>query len=58
MKKVLLSLSYEKEEMPSLSARERKTKLRVAIKEFNDKLLDLVMIQDKMEKFTLLMSNN
>ena len=44
--------------MPSLSARERKTKLRVAIKEFNDKLLDLVMIQDKMEKFTLLMSNN
>ena len=58
MKKVLLFLSCEKEEMPSLSARERKTKLRVAIKEFNDKLLDLVMIQDKMEKFTLLMSNN
>ena len=39
MKKVLLFLSYEKEEMPNLSARERKTKLRVAIKEFNDKLL-------------------
>ena len=42
--------------MPNLSARERKTKLRVAIKDFNDKLLDLVMMRDKMEKFTLLIA--
>ena len=36
--------------MPSLSAKERKAKLRIAIKEFNDKLLNLVTMQDKMEK--------
>ena len=33
--------------MPSLSAKERKAKLRIAIKEFNDKLLNLVTMQDK-----------
>ena len=32
------------------STKERKAKLRVAIKEFNHKLLNLVTIQDKMEK--------
>ena len=36
--------------MPSLSTKERKAKLRVAIKEFNDELLNLVTIQDKLEK--------
>ena len=36
--------------MLSLSTKERKAKLRVAIKEFNDKLLHLVRIPDKMEK--------
>ena len=36
--------------MPSLSTKEGKTKLRVAIKEFNDELLNVVKIQDKMEK--------
>ena len=32
------------------STKERKAKLRIAIKEFNHKLLNLVTIQDKMEK--------
>ena len=32
------------------STKERKAKLRVVIKEFNRKLLNLVTIQDKMEK--------
>ena len=36
--------------MPSLSKKERKRKLRVAIKELNDELLNVVKIQDKMEK--------
>ena len=36
--------------MPSLSTKERKAELRVAIKEFNDELLNLVTIQDKLEK--------
>ena len=36
--------------MPSLSTKERKAKLHVAIKEFNDDLLNLVTIQDKLEK--------
>ena len=36
--------------MPSLSSKERKANLRIAIKEFNDKLLNLVTMQDKMEK--------
>ena len=43
--------------MPSLSTKERKAKLCVANKEFNDKLLNLVTMQDKSERFTLLMSN-
>ena len=36
--------------MPRLSTKERKAKLCVAIKEFNDELLNLVTIQDKYEK--------
>ena len=32
------------------STKERKAKRRIAIKEFNDELLNLVTIQDKMEK--------
>ena len=43
--------------MPSLSTKERKAELCVANKEFNDKLLNLVTMQDKSERFTLLMSN-
>ena len=35
--------------MPSLSTKERKTKSRVTIKEFNSKLSSLVTIQNKME---------
>ena len=37
--------------MSRSSTKERKAKLRVAIKTFNDELLNLVKIQDKMEKF-------
>ena len=33
--------------MPSLSTKERKTKLCIAIKEFNDELLNVVKIQDR-----------
>ena len=36
--------------MPSQSTKERKAKLRVAIKEFNDELPYLVKIQNEMEK--------
>ena len=36
--------------MSRSSTKERKAKLRVAIKTFNDELLNLVKIQDKMEK--------
>ena len=36
--------------MPNLSTKERKAKLRVPIKEFDNEFLDLVKIQDKMEK--------
>ena len=36
--------------MPSHSTKERKAKLRVVIKEFNDELLNVVKIHDKMEK--------
>ena len=36
--------------MSRQSTKERKERLRVAIKEFNDELLNLVTIQDKMEK--------
>ena len=36
--------------MPSQSTKERKAKLRVVIKEFNDELLNVVKIHDKMEK--------
>ena len=36
--------------MPSLSTKERKTKLCTVIKEFHDKLLNLVKIQDRMDK--------
>ena len=36
--------------MPSLSTKGRKTKLRVAIKEFSDDLLNVVKVQDKTEK--------
>ena len=43
--------------MSNPSTKERKVKLRITIKEFNDKLLNLVTIQDKMEKITPLMSN-
>ena len=43
-------IQYKKRKMPSLSTKERKAKLRVAIKEFNDELLNLVTIQDKLEK--------
>ena len=36
--------------MQSLAAKVRKAKLCVAIKEFNDELLNLVTMQDKLEK--------
>ena len=36
--------------MRSQSTKERKAKLRVVIKEFNDELLNVVKIHDKMEK--------
>ena len=36
--------------MSRSSTKERKAKLRVSIKTFNDELLNLVKIQDKMEK--------
>ena len=36
--------------MSRQSTKEREAKLRVAIKELNDELLNLVTIQDKMEK--------
>ena len=36
--------------MPSQSTKERKAKLRVVIKEFNDELLNVVKIHDKMGK--------
>ena len=36
--------------MPSQSTKERKAKSRVVIKEFNDELLNVVKIHDKMEK--------
>ena len=42
-------LSYKKEKMSSLSTKKRKAKLCVAIKEFNDELLNLVTTQDKLE---------
>ena len=38
--------------MPSLSTKERKAKLCIAIKAFNDELLNVVKIQYKMEKKT------
>ena len=44
-------LSYEDIECNSFkSSKERNTKRRIAIKEFNDELLNLVTIQDKMKK--------
>ena len=49
-KKFHVFLSYKKEKMPSLSTKERKTKLCTVIKEFHDKLLNLVKIQDRMDK--------
>ena len=36
--------------MPRLSTKERKGKLRIAAKEFNDKLLNLVTIQYGIKK--------
>ena len=36
--------------MSSLLTKERKRKQHIVIKKFNDELLKLVMIQDKMEK--------
>ena len=42
--------NIRKKKMPSLSTKERKAKWHVAIKEFNDELLNIVKIQDKMEK--------
>ena len=50
-------LLYKKDKMPSLSTKERKAKLCIAIKAFNDELLNIVKIQYKMEKKTLLMSS-
>ena len=43
-------LLYKKDKMPSLSTKERKAKLCIAIKAFNDELLNVVKIQYKMEK--------
>ena len=39
-----------KKECQCQSTKERKAKLRQAIKEFNDELLNVVKMQDKMEK--------
>ena len=43
-------LSYEKKKKSSQSIKERKTKKRIAIKEFNDELLNVVKIEYEMEK--------
>ena len=48
-KKFLRFIEYQKEKMLILSTEERKAKLRIANKEFNDELLSLVKIQDKLE---------
>ena len=43
-------MSCKKEKIPRLSTKERKAKLLMAVKEFNDELLNLVTIQNEMEK--------
>ena len=51
LNKPISSLSYAVTECSSFkSIKEKKAKQRIAIKEFNDELLNLVTIQDKMEK--------
>ena len=45
-----LFIQYKKIKMLSVSTKERKAKLHVVIKRFNDELLNIVTIQDKWEK--------
>ena len=47
-----------KKKMPSLSIKARKVKLRVAIKEFNDRLLNVVRNSMKWKKFVLTINKN
>ena len=47
-----------KKKMPSLSTKERKAKLLVAIKEFNDRLLNVVRSSMKWKKFILKINKN
>ena len=46
----MFSLTYKKEKMLSLLTKERKAQWSIAAKEFNNELLNLVTIQNKMEK--------
>ena len=50
----MLFLSYKKEKMPNLSTKEKKAKRRIVVKEFNDELLNLVMIQYEMKKLDVI----
>ena len=40
--------------MPNLSTKEKKAKRRIVVKEFNDELLNLVMIQYEMKKLDVI----
>ena len=46
----MFSLTYKKEKMLSLLTKERKAQWSIAAKEFNNESLNLVTIQNKMEK--------
>ena len=47
---MFFSFHHKRKKKSSLLTKERKGKQHIAIKKFNDELLKLVMIQDKMEK--------
>ena len=49
-KKFMFSFKYQKEKMLSLLTKERKAQWSIAVKEFNNESLNLVTIQNKMEK--------
>ena len=49
-KKTHAFLTYKKEKMLSLFTKERKAQWSIAVKEFNNESLNLVTIQNKMEK--------
>ena len=54
IKNITFFLSYKKEKMPNLSTKEKKAKRRIVVKEFNDELLNLVMIQYEMKKLDVI----